>query len=160
MRDFTIEFLQCAKFHIGTFGKLSIVAAYAPTQQASDHEKDEFYTRLDQAMTLTHRSKLLCLGDFNAVSGSDRSMNSTVVGPFELEHRMITPNVCLTSASATTSVSMALGSKEVTVIATHGTLTTAVLPRRSTMSSPIHGGKLFSSAECTAAWSLTPTTEQ
>ena len=64
------------------------------------------------------------------------------------------------TTSATTSVSMALGSKEVTFIATHGTLTTAVLPRRSTMSSPIHGGKLFSSAGCTAAWSLTPTTEQ
>jgi len=34
-------------------------------------------------MTLTHRSNLiLCLGDFSAVSGSDRSMDSTVVGPF------------------------------------------------------------------------------
>jgi len=54
-----------------------------PTQEASDHEKDEFYTRLDQAVTLTHQSNLiLCLGDFNAVSGSDRSVNITVVGPF------------------------------------------------------------------------------
>jgi len=66
-----------------SFGKLSIVAVYAPTEEASDHEKDAFYTRLDQAMALTHRNNLiLCLGDFNAVSGSDRSVNSTVVGPF------------------------------------------------------------------------------
>ena len=62
-----------------SFGKFSIVAVHAPTDEASDHEKDAFYARLEQVLSLTHRNNLLlCLGDFNAVSGTDRS---SVVGP-------------------------------------------------------------------------------
>ena len=67
-----------------SFGKFSIVAVYAPTDEASDHEKDAFYARLEQVLSLTHRKNLLlCLGDFNAVSGTDRS---SVVGPTGCRH--------------------------------------------------------------------------
>ena len=55
------------------------MAVYAPTEEASYHEKDTFYARLEQVLSLSHRKNLLlCLGDFNAVSGTARS---SVIGP-------------------------------------------------------------------------------
>jgi hypothetical protein len=37
-----------AKFR-HSFGQLSIVAAYAPTEEASEQEKAEFYTNFEQS---------------------------------------------------------------------------------------------------------------
>ena len=66
-----------------SFGHLSVVAVYAPTEEASDQHKDEFYFKLEQALRLTKANGLLlCLGDFNAVTGQDRTGCRSVVGPF------------------------------------------------------------------------------
>ena len=55
--------------------------AYAPTNDASDADKNEFYESMEQAMQLTNCNDLvLCLGDFNAETGSARNP-PTVVGP-------------------------------------------------------------------------------
>ena len=55
------------------FSSLSIVVAYAPTNDASGADKNEFYESLEQAMQLTNCYDLvLCLGDFNAEIGLAR----------------------------------------------------------------------------------------
>ena len=64
------------------FGTLSVVVAYAPTNEASDDDKDDFYASLEQAMQLVNTNDLvLCLGDFNAESGTARD-STNVVGPY------------------------------------------------------------------------------
>lgn len=65
-----------------SFGQLSVVAAYAPTEDAPDQVKDEFYVRMEQSLALTKNNLLLCLGDFNAVSGPARAGCESVIGPF------------------------------------------------------------------------------
>ena len=64
-----------------TFGKLHVVAAYAPPDTATTIQKDAFYAILDQ-VTSTYRTGLvLCLWDFNAVPGNDRSLAPQLIGP-------------------------------------------------------------------------------
>jgi len=59
-----------------------VVVVYAPTNEASDSDKDDFYQNLEMAMLLTKVSDMvLCLGDFNAVSGITHT-SPCVVGPF------------------------------------------------------------------------------
>ena len=63
------------------FGNLSVVVAYAPTNEATDVDKDDFYQTLEAALLLTKpNDMLICLGDFNAVSGTARD-HPNVVGP-------------------------------------------------------------------------------
>ena len=63
------------------FGILSVVVVYAPTNEASPSDKDDFYQTLDSAMLLTKTNDLvICLGDFNAVTG----LRSTTPGPVGL----------------------------------------------------------------------------
>ena len=65
-----------------TFGKLHVVAAYAPPDTSTPAQKDAFYAQLDQ-VTSTYRTGLvLCLGDLNAVPGNDRSLAPQLIGPF------------------------------------------------------------------------------
>ena len=65
------------------FGYLSIVVAYAPTNDANDDDKDTFYQQMEQVMKMTHHSDLIvCLGDFNAVTGNARTNMEHVIGPY------------------------------------------------------------------------------
>ena len=64
------------------FGVLSVVVVYAPTNEASPTDKDEFYQTPESAMLLNKTTDLvICLGDFNAVTGF-RCTTSSPVGPF------------------------------------------------------------------------------
>ena len=75
-RLLTARFRHC-------FGYLSIVVAYAPTNDANDDDKDAFYQQLEHAMKKIHQSDLIvCLGDFNAVTGTSRTNMEHIVGPF------------------------------------------------------------------------------
>ena len=60
---------------------LSVVVAYAPTEDADDRVKDEFYQQLGSSFDVLpgHDVKIL-LGDFNARIGRDNSSWSGIIG--------------------------------------------------------------------------------
>ena len=65
------------------FGYLSNVVAYAPTNEANDDDKDAFDQQMEQATKTTHQSDLIvCLGDFNAVTGTTRTNMEHIIGPY------------------------------------------------------------------------------
>ena len=51
-------------------GLLAIIVAYAPTNQASEEMKDQFYADFDEVMTKTNGLTMV-LGDFNASLGDN-----------------------------------------------------------------------------------------
>ena len=62
-------------------GHVAIVVAYAPTEDASDTEKDSFYNQLEPLALFTPRhDQLFIMGDFHAVSGTDRLDYEAVIG--------------------------------------------------------------------------------
>ena len=64
---------------------VSVVVAYAPTEGASDNDKDEFYQQLSSAFDELPRHDLkLLLGDLNAKVTSDCSSMSGVIGGHSL----------------------------------------------------------------------------
>ena len=64
---------------------ISVVVAYAPTEGASDNDKDEFYQQLSSAFDELPRHDLkLLLGDLNAKVTSDCSSMSGVIGGHSL----------------------------------------------------------------------------
>ena len=64
-------------------GLLSVVAAYAPTNEAPEDVKDTFYWTLEHAAAVAGTGgTLVCLDDFNAVPGTNRTGCSHVLGPF------------------------------------------------------------------------------
>jgi len=65
-------------------GDLTIVAVYAPTKDASDAEKYEFYSSFETiSASVGPHDQLIIAGDLNAVSGTDRTGFEQVVGPHE-----------------------------------------------------------------------------
>src|SRR5260221_314728 len=63
-------------------GYLSVVVCYAPTEDATEAVKDTFYGQLDDVLRGVNGSDLLvCLGDFNAVSGTQRQPSDVTLGP-------------------------------------------------------------------------------
>ena len=75
------ERLLFAKFK-HRFGSLTVIVAYAPTNEADKDVKDEFYQSLDQiSQSLSPAEVVMCLGDFNAVTGTSRDGYASVVGP-------------------------------------------------------------------------------
>jgi hypothetical protein len=64
-------------------GFFSVFVCYAPTEQAEAENKDIFYQALDDLLVGIHRNDLvICLGYFNAVSGTNRLHNDIIIGPF------------------------------------------------------------------------------
>ena len=61
-------------------GPLAIIVAYAPTNQASEEMKDQFYAAVDGVMTKTNGLTMI-LGDFNASIGDSVP---GIVGPHGL----------------------------------------------------------------------------
>jgi len=63
-------------------GDLTIIAVYAPTENATDAEKDEFYSSLETILvSVGPHDQLIIASDLNAVSGKDRTGFEQVVGP-------------------------------------------------------------------------------
>ena len=55
-----------------SFGLLQAIIAYAPTEEASEMEKDAFYQALDNLYySLRPTQPTVILGDFNAISGTE-----------------------------------------------------------------------------------------
>ncbi|XP_019615798.1 PREDICTED: craniofacial development protein 2-like [Branchiostoma belcheri] len=64
-----------------TFGMISVIVAYAPTDMADDEEKDEFYTQLAALVSDISRHDIIwILGEFNATTGTDRTGFETALG--------------------------------------------------------------------------------
>ena len=64
-------------------GALTIIVAYAPTEEHHAVEKDNFYAQLEAlSRSISPHDQLLILGDLNAVSGTDRQGYEQVVGKF------------------------------------------------------------------------------
>lgn len=67
-------------------GHLSVIVAYAPTENSDDVTKDTFYDQLaDTIHSVPPHDELLVLGDMNANPGPRRSGFEDVVGPFGLD---------------------------------------------------------------------------
>ena len=63
---------------------------YAPTQDAADETKEAFYNQLESTSTLNMAGRgdlVICLGDFNAVSGLTRIARDVTIGPHEFERQ-------------------------------------------------------------------------
>jgi hypothetical protein len=64
-------------------GHMTLVAAYAPTEDGTDIEKDAFYDSLaDIVHSVPPHDELVIAGDLNAVSGTERAGFEQVIGPF------------------------------------------------------------------------------
>ena len=62
-------------------GHTSVVVAYAPTEEASDEDKNLFCNQLETAVnSVSRHDQLILLADFNAVTGTDRVGFEQVVG--------------------------------------------------------------------------------
>jgi exonuclease III len=56
----------------GRFRNLSFISAYAPTEEANDDEKNEFYDKLDkECSNVPKYDTLVLLGVFNAKVGKE-----------------------------------------------------------------------------------------
>ena len=61
--------------------KLTLVHVYAPTEDADDQTKDDFYTRLQDVLDNRNMHDMLIVtGDMNAKVGYDRESYETVIG--------------------------------------------------------------------------------
>ncbi len=53
---------------------MTIIACYAPTKEAEEDEKDEFYEQLEEEILTTPRHDvLMVIGDLNARVGEDNT---------------------------------------------------------------------------------------
>ena len=63
------------------FAKLTIIACYAPTEEAEEEEKDEFYEQLEEEIRTTPRHDvLMVIGDLNATVGEDNTGKERAMG--------------------------------------------------------------------------------
>ena len=62
---------------------LVIVVAYATTKEANDVDKGVFYQQFEQSLkTIYQNDHIICLDDFNAVTGTSRLTMENVIGPY------------------------------------------------------------------------------
>ena len=60
---------------------MQLLCAYAPTKTNPDEVKDKFYDDLDSVISATSRTdKLILMGDFNAIVGTDHRTGEEVIG--------------------------------------------------------------------------------
>ena len=63
------------------FAKLTIVACYAPTEEAEEEEKDELYEQIEEEIRTTPRHDvLMVIGDLNARVGEDNTGKERAMG--------------------------------------------------------------------------------
>ena len=71
-----------ARFY-SKYKKLMVIQAYAPTNEAIDDEKDEFYNQLqDSVSSCSRHGMIIVMGDLNAKVGSSNAHREEVMGKF------------------------------------------------------------------------------
>ncbi|GFR97953.1 craniofacial development protein 2 [Elysia marginata] len=74
-----------------TIAKLTIVKCYAPTDDAADDEKDEFYSKLQEILTYIPKHDMtIVMGDLKAKVGSDNTGIEEYMGKHGLEEHRVT----------------------------------------------------------------------
>ena len=74
------ERIRSARFN-SRFAKLTIIQVYAPTNDAEDESKEEFYEQLQREVKATPRyDVLIVMGDLNAKIGQDNEGWEKVMG--------------------------------------------------------------------------------
>ena len=82
-----------------TLGFMSLVAVYAPTEMSDLEEKEMFYAKLDSVVDqCPSRDTLIVLGDFNAVTGTERAGYEICVGPHGSGTRNVNSSLLLNFA--------------------------------------------------------------
>ena len=82
-----------------TLGFVSIVAVYAPTEVRWLDEKELFYAKLDSVIDQCSRQDtILVMGDFKAVTGTDRAGYEMYVGPHGSGTRNVNSSLLLNFA--------------------------------------------------------------
>lgn len=78
------ERIIIAQFRFVGGSTLSVIQAYAPTNESSDEDKDAFYATLSETVqSLCNKVDVLVLGDFNAqLLKSSRNVWQECLGPF------------------------------------------------------------------------------
>ena len=75
------ERIMCVRMK-HTLGFMSLISVYAPTEVCDQEEKEVFYAKLESLLDrCPRRDVLVVLGDFNAVTGTDRAGYEVCVGP-------------------------------------------------------------------------------
>ncbi|KAK2723888.1 hypothetical protein QYM36_002297 [Artemia franciscana] len=75
------EHIMTARF-VSNHTKMTIIACYAPTNEADEEEKDALYKMLHSVTKDVPRHDVLCVvGDLNAKVGADRQYCPEVLGP-------------------------------------------------------------------------------
>ena len=76
-----LETYQCVSERIvtcrlkGKYGNIKVIQVYAPTEDKSEEEKDDFYEQLEEVVSHSRRHDLLLvMGDFNAKIGEDEGL--------------------------------------------------------------------------------------
>ena len=59
---------------------MTIIAYYAPTEEAEEEEKDEFYKQLEEIRTTPRHDVLMVIGDLNARVGEDNTGKERAMG--------------------------------------------------------------------------------
>ena len=67
----------------GKYVNVTIVQVYAPTEEKTDEEKEDFYIRLKEVIrSVKQHDMLLLMGDFNAKVGQDDGIWRDIMGVF------------------------------------------------------------------------------
>ena len=75
------ERLMTLKLQLDKDQHATVISAYAPTLDATDEVKEDFYSQLDTVLSaIPKRDKTILLGDFNARVGRDNSLWSETIG--------------------------------------------------------------------------------
>ena len=71
-----------ARFY-SKYKKLTVAQAYAPTNDAMDEEKDEFFNQLQDTVSSCNRNDtIVVMGDLNAKVGNNNTNREEVMGKF------------------------------------------------------------------------------
>ena len=82
------ERLLYARFK-STHGNISMIVCYAPTNDAPDERKDEFYVKLQEGISrVAKHDVLVCIGDFNAIMGKSNEGFEECMGNMGLGRAM------------------------------------------------------------------------
>ncbi|XP_065355591.1 uncharacterized protein LOC135950029 [Calliphora vicina] len=97
--DPTNERIITARFH-SRIHNITIAQVYAPTETTSVDIKSQFYSELDKVLSKTPKGDILiCMGDFNAKVGKDKTSYEHAMGKHGVDTRNVNGELFLETCS-------------------------------------------------------------